>query len=77
MVVAIVLLACEAGRYHEVAAEAAKIEGVKRAFPCFGRWDAVAQIEVADLAKATEIALKINSLPGIRATETLIQAPVG
>lgn len=49
-----------------------RIEGVKRAFGVHGRWDAVAEIEVADHKILGETVLKFHGLPGVRATETLI-----
>lgn len=73
-VVAVVLIACEAGRYHEVAERVAKIRGVTRAFPCFGRWDVVARIEADDLDGIADVALRINGLKNVRASETLICA---
>ncbi len=36
--------------------------------------DVVAEIEAADLKSLTNIALKINKLPNILATETLVEA---
>ena len=72
MVVACILVCCQAGKFKEVAAELKKIEGVKRAFGVHGRWDAVAEIEVADLKALGETVLKLHGLPGVRATETLI-----
>jgi DNA-binding Lrp family transcriptional regulator len=72
MVVACILVCCQAGKFKEVAAELKKMEGVKRAFGVHGRWDAVAEIEVADLKALGETVLKLHGLPGVRATETLI-----
>ena len=72
MVVACILVCCQAGKFKEVAAELKKIEGVKRAFGVHGRWDAVAEIEVADLKALGEAVLRLHGLPGVRATETLI-----
>jgi len=72
MEVACILVCCQAGKFKEVAAKLKKIEGVKRAFGVHGRWDAVVEIEVADLKALGETVLKLHGLPGVRATETLI-----
>jgi len=72
MVFACVLICCESGKFKSVASEAKKLKGVKRAFSVHGRWDAVAEIEAADIKAVGEMALKINGLPGVKATETLV-----
>ena len=72
MVLACILVCCQAGKYKDVAAELRKATGVKRAFGVHGRWDVVAEIEVADLKTLSETVLKLHGLPGVRATETLI-----
>ncbi len=76
MVVALVLLACEAGRYHEVAERIAKIEHVTMSVPCFGRWDCYVRVDAPDMKTLTEAVLKINATKDVRATETLIRAEV-
>lgn len=72
MVVACVLVCCEAGKFKKVAEELRKIKDVKRAFGVHGRWDAVAEIEATDLKALGETVLKLHGLQGVRATETLI-----
>jgi DNA-binding Lrp family transcriptional regulator len=72
MVIACILIGCKAGRYREIAEKLNEIEGVKEVFSVHGRWDVVAEVEVEDLRELSEVALKINSLEGVRATETLI-----
>lgn len=74
MVLACVLVCCESGRYSEVAKKISKIKGVVRAFSASGRWDVVAEVEAADMKALTEVSLRINGLPGVRATETLVEA---
>lgn len=76
MVSACVLICCEAGKYPDVADKVKGIEGVVRAFYATGRWDVIAEIEAADMKALADLALKINGLPGIRATETLVEAMV-
>lgn len=72
MVVACMLICCEAGKFRDVAAGLGKIEGVKEAFSTHGRWDVVAEVEAAGVKELGEISVKVHSLPGVRATETLI-----
>lgn len=72
MVFACVLIGCEAGKFKDVAEEVKKLEGVKKAFGVHGRWDAVAEVEVADIKALGELALKINGLRGVKANETLV-----
>ena len=71
MVLACILICCEPGKYSEVVSELKKIKEVKKAFGVHGRWDVVAEIEVANLKALGDLALKINGLKGMRATETL------
>ncbi len=74
MVSACILVCCESGMYYEVTKKIKEISGVVRAFSASGRWDVIVEVEVPDLKNLTEISLKINSLPGVRATETLVEA---
>jgi len=72
LVFACVLIGCEAGKFKDVAEEVKKLEGVKKAFGVHGRWDAVAEVQVADIKALGELALKINGLRGVKANETLV-----
>ena len=63
MVIACILVCCQAGKFKEVTAGLKEIEGVKRAFGIHGQWDAVAEIEVADLKALGETVLKLHGLP--------------
>lgn len=74
MVSACVLICCEAGKYPAVAKKVKDLEGVVRAFSAAGRWDVIAEIGAPDMKALTDIALKINTMLGIRATETLVEA---
>ena len=72
MVFACVLISCESGRSKDIAEEVKKLKGVKKAFGVHGRWDAVAEVDVADIKALGELALKINGLRGVKANETLV-----
>jgi DNA-binding Lrp family transcriptional regulator len=74
MVSACVLISCEPGKFPDVAKKIKGIKGVARAFSASGRWDVIAEVEVADVKTLTKIALSINGLPGVKATETLVES---
>ncbi|MEM2843210.1 MAG: Lrp/AsnC ligand binding domain-containing protein [Candidatus Bathyarchaeia archaeon] len=50
------------------------IENVRKAYIAFGRWDIVAFLTVANYTQLKDITQKINSLNGVRSTETLAEA---
>jgi DNA-binding Lrp family transcriptional regulator len=66
------LISCEAGKSKDIAEEVKKLKGVKKAFGVHGRWDAVAEVDVADIKALGELALKVNGLRGVKANETLV-----
>lgn len=72
MVNACTLISCKAGKYEKVASELKKLDGVKKAFGVHGKWDVVAEVEVADMKALGDLALRINGLDGVAASETLI-----
>lgn len=74
MVSACILICCEPGKYPDVAKKIKEIKGVARAFSANGRWDVIAEVEVGDMKALTEVALRINGLASVRATETLVEA---
>ncbi len=55
-----------------VASNIKAIDGVKDAFEVAGRFDAAALVEVETLSDIKRVALKIQSLEGVRRTESLI-----
>jgi len=72
MVLACVLIGCKAGKYSKVVNELKKLKDVKKALGVHGRWDVVAEVMVTDLKALGDVALKINGLEGVTASETLI-----
>jgi DNA-binding Lrp family transcriptional regulator len=50
------------------------IPSVKKAYFCYGRFDVVAFIEAEDYKSIKGISKKINSIDGVRSTETLVEA---
>ena len=50
------------------------LPSVKKAYFCYGRFDIVVFVEVEDYKAVREISKKINSVEGVRSTETLVEA---
>lgn len=74
---AVVLISIEASKLSEVLNKVNKIKGVKEAFIVAGRADIVAIIEAKELNELSQISAKLNSIPEVSTTETLIEAKVG
>lgn len=74
MVSGCVLIYCDAGKFETVLSEVKKLTGVKIAFSVFGRCDVLAEIEAVDIKILSETVRKIATLPGVTATETLVEA---
>ncbi|MCD6465910.1 Lrp/AsnC ligand binding domain-containing protein [Candidatus Bathyarchaeota archaeon] len=51
-----------------------KIEGVKKAYFTYGRFDIAVFLEVKDYVELRRITTVINSINGVRSTETLAEA---
>jgi DNA-binding Lrp family transcriptional regulator len=47
---------------------------VRKAFMAYGRFDVVAFVEVSDYQQIRAVSGKINSIDGVRSTETLVEA---
>lgn len=76
MVSACVLIYCDAGKFSAVLTEVKKLAGVKRAFSVLGRCDVMAELEAVDIKRLSETMWKITTMPGVTATETLVEALV-
>ena len=57
----------------EILQKTRNLKGVRTAFLTYGRYDIVAFVDVADYAEVREITSAINSLEGVRSTETLVE----
>jgi DNA-binding Lrp family transcriptional regulator len=51
-----------------------KIDGVSKAYDTFGRFDVAIFVEVEDYQELRDITTKINSIEGVRSSETLPEA---
>lgn len=56
-----------------IAAKLGKLEYVYNYFPVSGQFDAVAFVKVDDLSQIREITTKIQLIPGVERTETMIE----
>ncbi|WKT57521.1 Lrp/AsnC ligand binding domain-containing protein [Candidatus Nitrosotenuis chungbukensis] len=50
-----------------------KMDFVYNSFPVSGQFDAVAFVDVKDLSEIREITTKIQMIPGVERTETMIE----
>lgn len=49
------------------------IEGVRKVYFTYGRFDIVAFLEIEDYRELREVTSRINEIPGVRSTETLAE----
>jgi len=73
MVQALVLARVIAGQAKKAIAAVKKIEGVKEASFVLGRWDMAILIEAPNHKAISAITAKINAIPNLRGSETLIE----
>jgi DNA-binding Lrp family transcriptional regulator len=74
MLNACILLKIVPTKAHAILLAVRAIEGVKKAYPTYGRFDMTVFVEVEDYKKLRAITTKINGIEGIRSTETLPEA---
>lgn len=72
---AYILVNTEPGKLWEVADAALKIEGVKMAHAVTGQFDVVAYAEFIKMDELGKIIEDIQSLKGVRRTQTVIAIP--
>ena len=70
-IAAYVFIECTAGAARDVAKEAAKIQGVKRANSTTGPYDVIVLVEAPDINILGDfIVTKLQGLPGVLRTQT-------
>ncbi|MGQ9468375.1 MAG: Lrp/AsnC ligand binding domain-containing protein [Nitrososphaerales archaeon] len=69
---ACLLIKTQPAKYDQVRKKVSEIKGIKIAFSVLGRTDVVANVEATNLKELSTLALKIGSIDGVLATETLI-----
>ncbi|MCX8191173.1 MAG: Lrp/AsnC ligand binding domain-containing protein [Nitrososphaerales archaeon] len=61
-------------KIYNIVDEVKKIKEVKQCYMTYGRFDVVAFIEVSNYDDVRKVSTSINTLEGIRSTETLVEA---
>jgi DNA-binding Lrp family transcriptional regulator len=56
-----------------IAAKLGKINYIYNSFPVSGQFDAVALVDVDDLSQIREVTTKIQMIPGVERTETMLE----
>jgi len=74
MLNACILLKIVPIKAHAILSAVRKIGGVRKAYFTYGRFDIAVFVEVADYKELRAVTTKINSIEGIRSTETLPEA---
>jgi hypothetical protein len=74
MLNACILLKVVPSKANTILGAVRKLTGVRKAYFSYGRFDTVIFVEVADYKKLREITTQINSLEGVRSSETLPEA---
>lgn len=72
---AYILINSEPGMIWEVAEAALRVEGVKMAHAVTGQFDVVAYAEFVKVEELGKIIERVQSLKGVRRTQTLITIP--
>ena len=74
MLIACVLLKVVPTKADAILVSIQKLPEVKKAYFTYGRFDIVAFLEVEDYKSLRSVTGRINSLEGVRSTETLAEA---
>ncbi len=70
---ACVLVRALPGKVKMVLEDAKRVKNVVRAFPVYGRYDIAVFVEAPDFKSLVAASGKINSIKGIKRTETAIE----
>ncbi len=74
MLNACILLKVEPTKADTVLDAIKKMEGVRKAYFTYGRFDIVTFLEAEDYKALRKTTSKINAIEGVRSTETLVEA---
>jgi len=61
------------GKFEDVVKSIRQLKAVKRVFPTLGRYDAVVDLEAADLEELDATVLRLGCVAGVVFTETLVE----
>ena len=70
---ACVLVRALPGKVKTVLEAAKRVKNVVRAFPVYGRYDIVVFVEAPDFKSLTAASREINTIEGVKRTETAIE----
>ena len=73
MLSACVLIRTMHGKFEDVVKSIRQLKAVKRVFPTLGRYDAVVDLEAADLEELDATVLRLGCVAGVVFTETLVE----
>ncbi len=59
---------------EDVLSKAQKMKGMRKVFIAYGRFDLVAFVEGANYPAIRQLTADLNSIRGVRSTETLVEA---
>jgi DNA-binding Lrp family transcriptional regulator len=71
---ACILVKTKPASSDDVISELRKLKGLTKAYVAYGRFDIVAFAQGTDYPALREMTAKINSIDGVRSTETLAEA---
>jgi uncharacterized protein with GYD domain len=70
---ACVLIRTVHGKFEDAVKSIRQLKTVQRVFPTLGRYDAVVDLEAADLKELDAAVLRIGCIAGVVFTETLVE----
>ncbi|MCW4045422.1 MAG: Lrp/AsnC ligand binding domain-containing protein [Candidatus Bathyarchaeota archaeon] len=73
MLSACVLIRTVHGKFDNVVASIRQLKAAKRVFPTLGRYDAVVDLEAANLQELNSTVLRLGCIAGVVFTETLVE----
>jgi DNA-binding Lrp family transcriptional regulator len=74
MLNACILLKIVPTKTHAILSAVRAINNVRKTYPTYGRFDITVFVETEDYKKLRAVTTKINSIEGVRSTETLPEA---
>jgi DNA-binding Lrp family transcriptional regulator len=76
MISACILIRTEHGKYDQVAERMRQFKEVRQAFPVYGRYDVVVDVEADAFESLGDVILRMNRMAGVVFTETAVEITV-
>ena len=73
LVSASVLIRTVHGKFEDAVKSIRQLKAVKLVFPTLGRYDAVVDLEAADLKELSSTVIRMGNIAGVVFTETLVE----